>query len=388
MRPSTLPSLLVGGGLLLLLGACADPDPSPAPGTAGPEAAGAVPLFEPQPDWFRTPEGWEWGQVIGIYADARGHVWTSAEEWIAEWDPDGNLVRHWDARGPDGNWDVIHGLFVDHEGSVWTTARESHLVLKFTADGEVELVIGRFDETGGSNDTELMGRPAEIWVDPETSEAYIADGYGNRRVVVVDGATGAYLRHWGAYGEPPSDDGPPAWGPGATPDQVPEAPSRHFATVHGITGSRDGLIYVADRANNRIQAFRPDGTFVQERILRPRCGPEEEADWAPPRPCGGSAAFSIALSPDAGQEFLYVADGGSHVVTVLRRSDLEILADIGGPGVGPGEMGRPHNVTVDPSGNLFVAEAAGPPVTDPATGQEVQAGFRAQKLSFVGMGTP
>jgi len=364
--------------LLAFLAACAQPDAMEAPG--GTVATGGLPQFEPDMQWPNAPAGWEWGQVIGIYADSRGHVWTSGRGMIAEWDAQGNQVQSWDARGPDGNWNTIHGMFVDHNDYIWTTARESNLVVKFTRDGQVVLVVGRFDETGGSNDTELMGRPSEVWVDPATNEAFIADGYGNRRVVVIDGETGRYLRHWGAYGERPVDGPLGGAGGGATP----EGPSRQFATVHGITGSKDGLIYVADRANNRIQVFRQDGQYVMERILRPRCGPEEQASWVPARPCGGSAAFSVGFSQDPGQEFLYVADGGSHVITVLRRSDLEILEDIGGPGVGPGQMGRPHNLTVDPQGNIFVAEAAGPRVVDPITGDSVDAGYRAQKFNFRG----
>jgi DNA-binding beta-propeller fold protein YncE len=152
---------------------------------------------------------------------------------------------------------------------------------------------------------------------------------------------------------------------------------------HGITGSRDGLIYVADRANNRIQVFRQNGEYVAEKILRPRCGPQEQATWTPKRPCGNEAAFSVGFSHDGPQTYLYVADGGSHFITVLRRSDLEIVSEFGGPGVGPGQLGRPHNLSVDPSGNIFVAEAAGPTVKN-AHGADVQAGFRAQKFTFKG----
>lgn len=370
--------------LLAALSACAEPAAREAPDVV------MVPAFEPDAAWPTLPADFQWGQVIGIYADSRGSVWTSARSMIQEWDGQGNLLQSWSARGPDNNWSTIHGLFVDHNDYVWTTARANHLVLKFTRDGEHVLTVGRFNETAGSNDPDLMGNPAEIWVDPETNEAFIADGYGNRRVVVVDGETGRYLRHWGAYGERPMDGRGGGAGRAAAagdgPPPVPEAPSRQFATVHGITGSRDGLIYVADRANNRIQVFRRDGEFVMERILRPRCGVEEQATWAPPRPCGREAAFSIGFSPDEAQEYLYVADGGSHVITVLRRSDMEILEDIGGPGIGVGEMGRPHNLTVDPSGNIYVAEAAGPwVVPDPAVQDSVQAGFRAQKFNFRGM---
>jgi NHL repeat-containing protein len=400
-----------------------------------------VPAFEPDPKWPVLPADWSWGQVIGIFADSRGHVWTSNRSRITEWDPQGKLVQSWDARGPDGNWSTIHGLFVDHNGFVWTNARESQLTIKFTRTGQVSMVIGKFNETGGSNDTTLMGRPAEIWVDPADNEVFIADGYGNRRIIVFDGATGRYLRHWGAYGKRPEDPprrgggnagtaagagggrgdtagrgaaggataaaggatgagggatgagggstaaagGAAGGGRGAQDTTVPPAPPQQFSVPHGITGSRDGLIYLADRANNRIQVFRQNGEFVKEKILRPRCGPQEQATWTPKRPCGTEAAFSVGFSHDAPQTYVYVADGGSHFITVLRRGDLEVLSEFGGPGVGPGQLGRPHNLSVDPSGNIFVAEAAGPQVKHPTTGENVEAGFRAQKFTFKGM---
>lgn len=345
-----------------------------------------VPSFKPDPDFFKLPADFKWGQVIGIFADAKGHLWTSSSGRISEWDPRGNRVQSWDARGPDGKWSTIHGLFVDHNGYVWTNARESNLTIKFTRTGQVSMVIGKFDQTGGSNDTTLMGRPSEIWVDPADNEVFVADGYGNRRIIVFEGATGKYLRHWGAYGKKPED--PPAGAQGAqgaqaaqgASEQVPAAPPTQFRTPHGIAGSRDGLIYLSDRANNRIQVFRQNGQFVREKILRPRCGAQEKATWAPKRPCGNEATFSVGFSPDPAQTYIYSADGGSHFITVLRRSDLEIVSEFGGPGVGPGQLGRPHNLSVDPSGNIFVAEAAGPEVKHPATGATVQAGFRAQKF--------
>jgi len=355
-------------------------------------ALGGVPQFEADPGWPRLPADWSWGQVIGIFADTQGHVWTSSRSRIAEWAPDGTLIQSWDARGPSGNWSTIHGLFVDHNGFVWTNARESHLTVKFTSTGQVAMVIGKFNETGGSNDTTLMGRPSDIWVDPADNEVFVADGYGNRRVIVFDGATGRYLRHWGAYGKRPEDppvptgesSGAAAASAPRPSDVVPPAPPAQLRIPHGIAGSRDGFIYVADRANNRIQAFRQNGEFVKEKILRPHCGAEEKATWAPQRPCGTEAAFSIGFSPDDRQNYLYVADGGTHVITVLRRSDLEVVSEFGGPGRGPGQLGRPHNLTVDPSGNIFVGEAAGPEVKDPRTGEMVPTGYRAQKFRFVG----
>jgi DNA-binding beta-propeller fold protein YncE len=361
--------LLVHTLLALSLAACGADEAAP------PEVATAPPTLEADPTWPNLPEGFTWGQVIGIAADARGHVWTSSRSRIAEWDAQGNLVQEWDATGPDGSWQVIHGLFVDHDDFVWTNARESNLTLKFTRDGRHVLTIGREDETGGSNDTTLMGRPAEIWVDPTDNEVFVADGYGNRRVIVFDGETGRYLRHWGAYGARPDDD--------YRPDPASGEPSRQLRTPHGIVGSRDGLIYVADRANNRIQVFHQDGSFITENVLRPLCGPEGGPAVTG---CAREAAFSLGFSPDAAQTWLYVADGGSHTIVVLRRSDLEKVAEVGGPGTGPGQLGRPHNLAVDPAGNVYVAEAAGPWIVSPTGADSVQAGFRAQKLRLVGGG--
>ena len=247
-----------------------------------------VPQFTADPKWPVLPEGFTWGQVIGIFADSKGHIWTSSRGRISEWDQQGKQLQSWDARGPDGKWNTIHGLFVDHNGFVWTNARESNLTVKFTRTGQVALVIGKFDQTGGSNDTTLMGRPSEIWVDPADNEVFVADGYGNRRVIVFDGASGKYLRHWGAYGKTPEDPPPaPASSTGSTAsnastsEPVPAAPAQQLRVPHGIIGSRDGLIYVADRANNRIQVFRQNGEFVREKILRPRCGAQEKAAWEP-----------------------------------------------------------------------------------------------------------
>jgi DNA-binding beta-propeller fold protein YncE len=355
----------------------------PAPALKG------VPQFTADPKWPVLPADFTWGQVIGIFADSKGHVWTSSRGRITEWDPQGKLLQSWDARGPDGKWNTIHGLFVDHNGFVWTNARESNLTVKFTRTGQVALVIGKFDQTGGSNDTSLMGRPSEIWVDPADNEVFVADGYGNRRIIVFDGATGKYLRHWGAYGkkpeDPPSTQGNQGGQGAAAAEQVPAAPAAQFRVPHGIVGSRDGLIYLADRANNRIQVFRQNGEFVREKILRARCGAQEKATWAPKRPCGNEATFSLGFSHDGPQTYIYSADGGSHMITVIRRSDLEVVSEFGSPGVGVGQLGRPHNLSVDPSGNIFVGEAQGPEVKHPVTGATVEAGFRAQKFTFTGV---
>ena len=170
---------------------------------------------------------------------------------------------------------------------------------------------------------------------------FIADGYRNRRVIVFDGATGEYLRHWGAYGETAIDDYDYDFGGEGHAASPPE----QFSTVHGLTGSNDGLIYVADRRGNRIQVFQHDGTFVTEKIIQPRT-------------LASGSSFVIELSPDEGQEWLYLADGTNHKVWILRRSDLEVVGEFGRGGRQVGQFLRPHGMGVDSQGNIYIGEAS------------------------------
>jgi hypothetical protein len=334
--------------------------------------AGAVPSFSVDPSWpLEMPNQWIMGAVTGVFVDARDHVWvthlpetltpeeTSAVQdppigtccvpapSVLEFDADGKLVQGW---GEPSDGVALypqnpHGIFVDHEDNVWVGTYRHHRVMKFTRSGDHMLTIGAYDENAGSNDQTLLGGPAGIWVDPNTNEAFIADGYRNRRVLVVDGKTGAYKRHWGAYGEPPVDD----YDFG---DRDPDGPPpRAFSTVHGITGSNDGLIYVADRRGNRIQVFQQDGTFVTEKIIAPLT-------------LASGSAFVIALSPDPEQQWLHLADGTNHKVWTLRRSDLEVVSEFGRGGRQVGQFLRPHGMSVDSHGNLYVGEAS--------TGRRVQ----------------
>ena len=195
-----------------------------------------------------------------------------------------------------------------------------------------------YDATGGSNDPDLLGGPAGIWVDPETNEVYVADGYRNRRVVVYDGDTGAYLRHWGASGERPDDDYNSSDRDSAGP------PPLQFSTVHGLIGSADGLIYVADRSGTRVQVFDHEGTFVTEKIV--------------------AGSFVVGLSPDPEQHWLYLAGGTNHKVWILRRSDLEVVGDFGRGGRQLGQFIRPHGMSIDSRGSVYVGEAS--------TGRRVQ----------------
>ena len=219
--------------------------------------------------------------------------------------------------------------------------------MKFTRDGQVLMVLGEYDVNAGNASETLLGGPAGIWVDPNTNEVFIADGYRNRRVIVFDGDTGEYLRHWGAYGEEPIDEYFYGYG---SETHVSNPPTQ-FGTVHGLVGSNDGLIYVADRRGNRIQVFRQDGEYVTEKFVEPRT-------------LSSGSSFVIQLSPDPEQEWLYLADGTNHKVWILRRSDMEIVGDFGRGGRQVGQFLRPHGMGVDSQGNIYVGEAS--------TGRRVQ----------------
>lgn len=362
--------------LALAVAACgpadeaATSDGSAAEGASATSASPAgVPSFRVDPSWpNEMPDDWIMGSVTAVFVDDRDHVWvthlpetltpeeTSAVQdppigiccrpapVVVELDPEGDVVQGW---GVPAEQDVsefprnAHGLFVDHQDNVWIGTYRHHRVMKFTRDGELLMQIGEYDVTGGNADADHLGGPAGIWVDPETNEVFVADGYRNRRVIVFDGQTGEYLRHWGAYGEEPIDEYDYDWGG----ESHATDPPTQFATVHGVVGSNDGLIYVADRRGNRIQVFRQDGEFVTEKIVQPRTR-------------ASGSAFVIALSPDPEQRWLYLADGTNHKVWILRRSDLEIVGDFGRGGRQVGQFLRPHGMGVDSEGNIYVGEAS------------------------------
>ena len=364
----------------LLTLACGDatepPSAAPAPPSAAPVAAVSDerPSFRVDPFWpGELPNNWILGQVSGLSVDAQDHVWIvhrprtldarqRGEEGmccvpapaVIEFAPDGEVLRSWGGPGEGFEWpENEHGIHVDHEGRVWiggNGAADAH-VLKFTGDGEFLLQIGRAGESGGSNDTESLGRPASIEVDAGANEVYIADGYGNRRVVVYDAKTGEYKRHWGAFGERPDDV--------ALPPYDPEAePSRHFRSpVHGATIAADGLVYVADRTNNRVQVFEKDGTFVTETFVRPET-------------LGSGSVSGVTLSADADQRWLFVPDGTNNVVWILDRASLTVVDHFGRLGKNAGQFYRLHNLDIDSRGNLYTTE--------------VNVGQRVQKFERLG----
>jgi DNA-binding beta-propeller fold protein YncE len=272
---------------------------------------------------------------------------------VLEFDPAGNLVSSWGGPGPGYEWPTSnHGIAVDHKGNVWIGGNgdgDSHL-LKFTRSGKFLLQVGKANArrgapgengqptyVGGSNDPVSFGRVAKIFVDPRANEAYIADGYLNKRVAVLDADTGQLKRYWGAYGNKPDDTNLGPYNPNAPPAQQFRNP------VHCADLSNDDLLYVCDRANDRLQVFRKDGTFVKEKVIAKET-------------LGEGSVWDIAFSKDAQQTYIYLADGRNMRIRILRRDSLEELTNFGDGGRQPGQFYAPHSVAVDSRGNLFTTE--------------------------------
>ena len=337
-----------------------------------------APYFEVDPLWPRPmPNHWVLGSAVGVSVDDRDHVWIlhrpgslgdnekgldlkpptgeccSAAPHVLEFDPSGVLVGHWGGPGAGYEWPTSgHGITVDYKGNVWIGGNGDGdaQVLKFTRGGEFLLQLGRADArkgpndpqgkptyVGGSHDARSFGRAAKIFVDPKANEAYIADGYLNRRVAVVDADTGALKRYWGAYGKTPDDTDIGRYNPDAPPAQQFRNP------VHCADLSSDGLLYVCDRVNNRLQVFRPDGTFVKEAFFGKKSLSE-------------GAVWDVAFSKDAGQTYLYVADGRNMKIRVLRRDTLEELTAFGDGGRQPGQFYAVHSIATDSKGNIYTTE--------------------------------
>ena len=330
-----------------------------------PAAAQNIPKFEVDPSWPQTlPDNWIIGTIGGIFVDARDHVWINqrpssldAREKrasttdtvkccvpappVIEFDPAGKVVQGWGDPGPGNVWgNDGHGIFVDFNNFVWVgdNAESGGWVRKFTHDGKFVMQIGKPGPGLGSSDTEHLGRPADMVVDPETNEIFIADGYGNHRIIVFDAATGAFKRMWGAYGNKPSDEK-------VTYDPKGALPQQFNNPVHCITITQDQLVLVCDRSNNRVQMFRKNGTFVREFRVLPDSWP-------------GSIG-SIMLWPDAGQTYMIEVDDPNGEFHVLNRADGKIVASFGRVGHQIGEFYNLHNIGIDSKGNIYTAEVQG-----------------------------
>jgi len=356
-----------------------------------------APRFEVDPLWPKPlPNKWILGQTIGVSVDAQDHVWiihragslepgevhaTTQPQTaqccapappILEFDAAGNLIGHWGGPGQGYDWpDSNHGITIDYRGNVWiggngrggapaagrgrgapaagqnrqqdesqtagTQSFNDNMVLKFTQDGRFLMQIGKPNTSKGSNDTANLRLPAKTFIDKDTNELYVADGYGNHRVIVFDAETGAYKRHWGAYGHKPDDVNLGPYDPKAAPAQQFRNP------VHCADLSVDRLLYVCDRVNDRIQVFKPDGTFVKEAFFNKDT-------------LGSGSAWDVAFSRDAQQKYLYLADGENDKVHVIQRDTLELLTSFGDGGRQPGEFYGVHSMATDSKGNLYTTE--------------------------------
>lgn len=344
-----------------------------------------MPTFRLDPDWPKPlPSAWITGNIGAIYVDKSDHIWvaqrpnstTALGERFAldgtgdcctpappvmEFDMRGNLLKAWgpihinDKDGktqklvgqqvsepyPEGAWpNSEHGIFVDYKNNVWVTSQfDPSQVIKLTNDGKLLLRIGSREATS-SNDTMNFAGPAGVYVDPKSNEVFIADGYRNRRVIVFDADTGAYKRHWGAYGRPPSD---PQQLSVPMDEMDMKKRAEQFAVVHCLIASNDGFLYVCDRGNGRIQVFKKDGTFVREAFVFPRV-------------TGLGTVYALAFSADPKQRFLYVGDGSDKKIFILRREDMKLLGSFGSGGRGPGQFLLIHAMATDSHGNLYVGE--------------------------------
>ena len=373
---------------------------------AGVKAAAVMaPRFEVDPMWPKPlPNHWLLGNVIGVGIDSNDHIWIvhrqgsleAMENYAAanppgpkrqmgvveseccepappvlEFDEAGNLIGHWGGPGEGYDWpETNHGIFIDYKGNVWIGGNgrprpgqapapgagrggargagapegqatpgyyNDNMILKFTQSGKFLMQIGKPGQSKGSNDVENVKGAAKMFVDPKTNELYVADGYGNHRVIVFDAETGKYKRHWGAYGNKPDDTNLGRYNPSDPPAQQFRNP------VHCAELSNDGLLYVCDRPNDRIQVFKPDGTFLKEVFIKKNT-------------LGDGSVWDIAFSKDPQQKYMYLADGSNEKVYIILRETMEILTSFGDGGRQPGEFYAVHSIASDSKGNIFTTE--------------------------------
>ena len=331
------------------------------------QPAAPAPAFQVDPAWPTIPNNWVLGEVTSIAVDPQDHIWVlhrprsipeaqraNAAPAVLEFDASGKLLSSWGGPGEGYDWpEREHGIFVDAKGSVWISGNGGwpkpsaagsgdDMILKFTPAGKLIMQIGRRGQSKGNSDTENVHQPADVFVHAPSNELYVADGYGNQRVAVFDAESGKFKRMWGAFGNMP----PPAM----TPNPPTPAPNQgtgdgppQFGLVHAVKVANDGIVYVADRTNNRIQSFTADGKFLRQVRLTTE---------APPGPVPAGFAFS----PDRGQQYLYVVDSGPMRVVILDRATLATIGVVGMRGPKPGEFDIVHHMAADSKGNLYTAE--------------------------------
>ena len=342
-----------------------------------------APAFEVDPFWPKPlPNHWILGSTIGVGVDSKDHVFIihrgfatltarteagldtkpptgeccAAAPPILEFDPEGNLVKAWGGAGQGYDWPTSnHGIAVDNKDNVWiggngqctdslvktgdcsASGTIDSFILKFTHEGTLIKEIGVPHQTMNSLSTTSFGRVAKISFDSKANEAFVADGYSNHRVAVLDMESGKMKRFWGAYGKQPSDSNFGRYNPDAP--LIPQFRN----PVHCAEPTNDGLVYVCDRPNDRIQVFKKDGSFVKEVRIAPKT-------------LGDGSVWDIAFSRDPQQKYLYLADGTNEHIYVMDRQSLEILTMFGDGGRQPGQWFGVHSIATDSKGNIYTTE--------------------------------
>ena len=345
-----------------------------------------VPIFAVDPAWPSIPNNWVLGDVSSVAVDSQNHVWVlhrprtvrPAQKSLAAppvlvFDSSGKFIKGWGGPGEGYQWPVTeHGVYVDYKGNVWIGGndKKDNQILKFTGDGKFIMQIGHSEQSKGNSDTQNLNRPADTFVYKKTNELFVADGYGNSRVIVFDADTGAFKQMWGAFGKPPTDAAPGSGSEKAA--ETSDGPTR-FNIVHAARISNDGIVYVADRANKRVQLFTLGGKFLKQVAIGASCEAPQ---------CGnGQTAASVAFSADPQQRFLFVADRSEGRILVLNRKTLETLYSFGKLGFEPGEFNILHHMTSDSQGNLYTTE-----VNDNFAAGECCR--RVQKFVYKGLAAP
>jgi hypothetical protein len=359
------------------------------------QGGGQVPTYKVDPSWPKPlPNRWLVGAVAGVAVDKKDHVWIvhrpgtlqpneTRSIWraappVLEFDADGTLVQAWGGPGDGFEWpDLEHGIYVDDDDQVWLGGggEKDAQVLKFTRQGRFVMQIGRKGKNTGSNDTQNLGGAANVTIDHGANELYVADGYVNHRVIVFDATTGAYKRHWGAYGKTP-DDGfftrageklPGPFGGAVQNENRPSQydpngpPSPQFRIVHAVRISKDGLVYVCDRTNNRLQVFTKGGGFLREVVINKDT-------------LGSGSVWDVGFSTDPAQSYLYINDGTNQLIYILDRQTLQVVSTFGRHGHQAGQFYGAHVLAVNSKGDLFIGET--------------YEGKRLQKFTYTGLGAP
>lgn len=355
------------------------------------------PRFMVDAAWPKMPPDLILGQIPGLAVDKNDVIWaihrpqslTANDVGLIQDPPiadvccrpaptivrfaqDGRYLGGWG--GPDtgpvidgiNQWpNNVHGIFVDSDNTVWFGGNgdDDHVVLNFTADGKFIRAIGRRGKTGGNEDRQTLGNPADAYY--RNGRVLIADGYVNKRIIRFTTQDGKFDGYWGAYAEPPS--GPSREGKfnqalaSSDKDGGANPKSESFGDiVHCVVGTEDGYVYVCDRRNNRAQLFKDDGqgrlSFVRDIVIAPESG-------------GTRTVSDVAFSPDG--RYVYIAEMMNSRIWILDRKTHEPIATIGRIGRQPGQFTWLHSIDVDSDGNIYTTE--------------VGTGRRIQKLVLMGI---